>query len=80
VGLDVGFSVFRLGAAVGIIDGRVFPCVPTAALFSSWKLKNVDDFVAMNCDGKEQLGGRKGLQSLLMVSHCPEQQGMATFI
>ena len=27
--------------------------------------------------GKEQLGGRSGLQDLVIESHCPEQQGMA---
>jgi len=46
----------------------------------SWKFKNVDDFDVMNCDGKEQLGGRRGLQRLLMVSHCPEQHGMPSLV
>jgi len=31
----------------------------------------------MTSIGKEQLGGRSGLQILVMVSHSPEQQGIA---
>ena len=47
---------------------------PTMA---SWTIKV--DVLATNSVGKEQLGGRSGRQSLLIVSHSPEQQGMALF-
>ena len=69
-----------VGAAIGIIEIGFFPWVTTAALSSSMKFKTVVDFDVMNCDGKEQLGGRRGLQSLLILSHCPEQHGMASFV
>ena len=47
---------------------------PTIA---SWTLKEV--VLATKSVGKEQLGGSSGLQNFVLLSHCPEQQGIALF-
>ena len=74
------YCLLFVGAAVGVIEGSVFPWVKTAALSSSRKFKTVDDFDVIDCVSKEQLGGRRGLQSLLILSHCPEQHEWLHYI
>jgi len=59
------------GASVG--DSVTMATSPSP----SWTLKDVD--LAMKSLGKEHLGGRSGLHFLVIMSHSPEQQGVALF-